>query len=129
MFKKLVSLGSYAFGEYSCTLRLTSELVDLRVRNANPYSCRKLHEGVLASGIRGESFLLFAQHFGFNLMKCFAKSFGHRSQNNSQGCFAHCVRLPVKKLHKIIRRRTCVRPHIILVDPRGVEPLSENLLI
>ena len=29
--------GNFAFGEYSRTLRLTSELVDLRVANANPY--------------------------------------------------------------------------------------------
>ena len=44
--------------------------------------------------VLGSSFLNFAQHLGLNFMKCFAKFFGHRSQNNSQGCFAHCVRLP-----------------------------------
>ena len=31
---------NFAFGEYSHTLRLTSELVDLRVANANPYLLR-----------------------------------------------------------------------------------------
>ncbi len=78
----------------------------------------------------GSSFLNFAQHLGLNFMKCFAKFFGHRSQNNSQGCFAHCVRLPHGSSSiKIKDRRTYVRLSFILVDPRGVEPLSENLLI
>ena len=30
--------GSFAFGEYTCTLRLMSKLLDLRARYANPYS-------------------------------------------------------------------------------------------
>ena len=37
--------------------------------------------------------MYFAQRFGLNLMKRFAKYFGHRSQNNSLGCFVHCVRI------------------------------------
>ena len=41
-----------------------------------------------------DSFLNFAQRLGSGFMKRFAKFFGHRSQNNSQGCFAHCVRIP-----------------------------------
>ena len=78
----------------------------------------------------GSSFLNFAQHLGLNFMKCFAKFFGHRSQNNSLGCFAHCVRPPHGSTSiKIKDRRTYVRLSFILVDPRGVEPLSENLLI
>ena len=52
---------------------------------------------------RGESFLLFARCLGFNFLQHLAKSFGHRSQNNSPGCFVHCVRLPFKMLRKIIK--------------------------
>ena len=42
-----------------------------------------------------DSFLIFAQRFGSNFMKRFAKIFGHRSQNNTLCCFAHCVRIPL----------------------------------
>ena len=40
-----VLAGNLAYGENSLTLRLTSELVDLRAANANPYS-RPWREGV-----------------------------------------------------------------------------------
>ena len=76
-----------------------------------------------------ESFLIFARHFGFCLLLGRAKIFGHRSQNNSLGCFVHCVRLPFKTLRKITKGALTYAFFVILVDPRGVEPLSENLLI
>ena len=44
-FAKFITSGKFACGEYSCALRLTSELVDLRARNAPPYS-RHWREGV-----------------------------------------------------------------------------------
>ena len=71
----------------------------------------------------------FARCFGFNFLKHLAKFFGHRSQNNSLGCFVSCVRLPFLKAPQNNKRRTFARLFVILVDPRGVEPLSENLLI
>ena len=51
-------------------------------------------------------------------------------QNNPLGCFVHCVRFPSRLLlAKTRERRTNVRLSLVLVDPRGIEPLSENLLI
>ena len=38
--------------------------------------------------------LVFCETFDYLFMLCFAKSFGHRSQNNSPGCFVLCVRFP-----------------------------------
>ena len=46
------------------------------------------------------SFLIFARRFEYCLLLCRAKIFGHRSQNNSLGCFVHCVRIPFYILAK-----------------------------
>ena len=108
---------------------------------------------------------------------CFAKFFGHRSQNNHLGCFVRCVRFPSVRDYKkgispvanirtlcawrMARKRAALRSSsgeceplsrlnrrevvrsvhqkreaganataaLFLVDPRGIEPLSESPLI
>ena len=44
--------------------------------------------------------MIFARRFEYFLLLRRAKIFGHHSQNNSQGCFVHCVRIPVCILGK-----------------------------
>ena len=36
VLRSVEKAGSFTYGEYSCAFRLTSELVDLQARNANP---------------------------------------------------------------------------------------------
>ena len=43
--------------------------------------------------------------------------------------FFHCVRFPSYNLSQKQKRHTWRVPLLFLVDPRGIEPLSENLLI
>ncbi len=50
------------------------------------------------------------------------------TQNNSPGCFVSAFDSPPFFLHQNNRGVLAYAP-VILVDPRGIEPLSENLLI
>ncbi len=100
-----------------------SELPSPCSQNANPYSCRRLHEGarlrrahqknkgrrVQLSGVDPRGIVLdFCSTFWILPKVHLAKIFGHRSQNNSLGCFAHCVQFPfLKGSTKRIRDGEC----------------------
>ena len=65
--------------------------------------------------------MIFARRFGYYLLLRRAKIFGHRSQNNSLGCFVHCVRIPVYILSKAkTERRLAFR--LALAEREGFEP-------
>ena len=71
-------------------------------------------------GVR-DSFLIFARRFGYYLLLRRAKIFGHRSQNNSLGCFVHCVRIPVCILAKQ-KRNAFWRPVLLWRRERDSNP-------
>ena len=68
-----------------------------------------------------DSFLIFARRFEYCLLLCRAKIFGHRSQNNSLGCFAHCVRTPLSPPFRK-RKNQPIAWFFFLAEREGFEP-------
>ena len=63
------------------------------------------------------------------LLLCRAKIFGHRTKNDSPDCFWYCVQFPVYMDPQKEEDIADGDALSFLVDPRGIEPLSESLLI
>ena len=76
---------------------------------------------------RGESFLNFTK-CPDSFFRCILQNSSVTVQKLSTGEFFHCVRLPIPKPLPKAKGRP-LGALLLLVEARGVEPLSENLLI
>ena len=65
--------------------------------------------------------MIFARRFGFCLLLCRAKIFGHRSQNNAPCSFVHCVRTPLSPPFRK-RKNHPIGWFFFLAEREGFEP-------